>query len=200
MIIKVCGMTDDDNMIQVDQLQPEYMGLIFHPLSTRFIGERRLPVTDTPKVGVFVNSRIHDIIEQCNRHHLTHIQLHGDNEFMLAKDLHQEGYTIIKAFKIDHHVDNPLLEKYIPFCKYFLLDTKGKHAGGNGTKFNWDLLNDYQCELPFLLSGGIGPGDSTAIKNITHPFFAGIDINSQFEIEPGLKNTITLKTFIDELR
>ena len=82
----------------------------------------------------------------------------------------------------------------------FLFDTKCSSAGGNGEQFDWSILNDYDGDVPFLLSGGIGPDDVEKIKSFNHPKFAGIDLNSCFEIEPGLKDVEKLKKFISQLK
>lgn len=83
---------------------------------------------------------------------------------------------------------------------YFLFDTKTKQHGGSGKKFNWQLLEKYTGNTPFFLSGGIGPDDVEEIKGINHPMLAGVDLNSGFEDEPGLKNIEKLKKFIEEIR
>lgn len=188
------------NMMDVDALQPDFIGMIFYNHSLRFIGENVTPETNTSKVGVFVNNSLHYIIQQARKHNFSHIQLHGSENVILVKELHQNGYKVIKSFSIEHAIDNSIMNAYAPFCTYFLFDTKGSNHGGTGVKFNWRLLPDYQLDTPFILSGGIGPGDVALLKNINHPALAGIDINSRFEISPGLKNIELLKLFINEIR
>ena len=83
---------------------------------------------------------------------------------------------------------------------YFLFDTRGLHPGGNGVQFDWHLMEKYEGETPFLLAGGIGLDNAAELKNFKHEYFAGIDINSRFEISPGLKNIEIIKSFKDELR
>jgi phosphoribosylanthranilate isomerase len=200
MIIKICGLMDYTNVKQVDTLLPDFIGMIFHSASPRNIGENILPKTRAAKVGVFVDGNVPQIIANAQRHELKYIQLHGHQDVSVAKDLHKKGYKIIKTFHIGHTMENESMEKYTSYADYFLFDTKGKYPGGNGLQFNWVILDDYRFETPFLLSGGIGPSDIESIKRISHPAFAGIDINSRFEIEPGLKNTELLKPFIHAFR
>ena len=74
-------------------------------------------------------------------------------------------------------------------------DAKTDAFGGSGIKFNWSMLDEYVGETPFLLSGGIAADDAEAILKIEHPKFAGIDLNSKFEVKPGLKDVGLLSRF-----
>ncbi len=200
LVIKVCGLRENSNMLAVDLLQPDFLGMIFYRKSPRFAGTYSSSDTVTPKVGVFVNSTIKYILEQCEIYNLKHIQLHGAEDLRFVKELYHYGFGVFKTFSIDTELDHALMEPFEPYCSHFLLDTKGTNPGGNGKKFNWDVLTNYLHETPFLLSGGIGPQDLEEIKSISHPSFSGIDVNSRFETKPGIKNIEQLKIFIDEFR
>ena len=86
---------------------------------------------------------------------------------------------------------------------YFLFDTKGKLPDGNGTKFNWEILKKYQLDKPYFLSGGIGLDDVSSIKKFlktpASKYCFALDVNSQFEIEAGLKNKEKLQQFKTQL-
>lgn len=200
MIIKVCGMKENENIKALDTLQPDYIGLIFYEKSPRFIGANNIPKTNAQKVGVFVNSNLEFILTQAKKYEFNCIQLHGDEDVKLAKSLFEKGFKIIKNFSIDDEINNTEMKEWQPFCEYFLFDTKGENRGGNGEKFDWNLLQNYKLKQPFLLSGGIAFEDVSEIKKINHKAFAGIDLNSKFEIQPGFKNIEKLKSFIDEIR
>jgi len=200
MLIKVCGLREWSNMLQVDALHPDLMGIIYHHESPRFVKENVIPKTTTPKVGVFVDSSIHHIIHQAGTYDFSYIQLHGVLDLTIARELHRKGFKVIKAFSIGQKIENSFMQKFVPYCTYFLLDTKGDKPGGTGIKFNWQILENYQLETPFLLSGGIGPEDVELIKSIHHPAFEGVDINSRFETSPGVKNIELIKMFINEIK
>ena len=199
MIIKVCGMRDAQNIRDVESLGVDWIGMIFWPKSKRYVAEvpSYLP-EHLKKVGVFVDSTLDDILQHISDYQLDIIQLHGQESPDFAKAL--KPHTIIKAFNIEKADDLLQTEKYKGIADYFLFDTKGKMAGGNGQKFDWSVLTTYQGKTPFLLSGGIGPEDAESVRSFHHPRCIGIDLNSRFESEPGFKDINQLKTFINKLR
>ena len=123
--------------------------------------------------------------------------MHGKETTDYVKTL--EGYHLIKAFNIATPEDFKACQAYEGLVDFFLFDTKGKSVGGNGEKFDWSVLSAYQGDTPFLLSGGISPDDAASVRAIHHPKFAGVDLNSRFEIEPALKNVEQLRKFIKGL-
>jgi len=207
--IKVCGMKAPQNIADVASLQPNYMGFIFYPPSKRYI--KNLPPQtlntlskNVKKVGVFVQDSISNIIQAVTYYKLQFIQLHGHESPDYCKQLQNElpNIKIIKAFSMHNNFNFKQLTAYETTCAYLLLDTKGKAPGGNGIKFNWQLLRQYQSMHPIMLSGGIQPNDIAAIKAIcaTVPAIKAIDINSGFEITPGVKDVAALTTFIHALK
>jgi phosphoribosylanthranilate isomerase len=203
LIIKICGMGDSARMHQLATLPIDMLGFIFYPKSPRYVIGKidlveiaKLPAT-IQKVGVFVNATKEEILLFAKTYQLKTLQLHGNETAELCKELKTAGFSILKAFKLDIYND---YEAYTPYCDYFLFDTPSAQHGGTGQKFDWELLHKYTGTTPFLLSGGIGPEDADAIKNINHSKFAGIDINSKFEIEPGIKNVPKTTEFITALK
>lgn len=190
MKIKVCGIKYPEQLKDLQSLAPDYLGFIFAKKSPRFLTLNEEAVdlirnVKFNKVGVFVNASINEIEEYAEKLDLQFIQLHGDETQQMI-DLLQKKHKVIKVFKVDEEFDFSTCQEYQ--SDLFLFDTKGKLDGGNGTKFNWNLLEKYDLPTPFLLSGGISLKDLTAINGIEHPGLHGIDINSGFEIRPGLKN------------
>lgn len=192
-------MRDAQNIRDVEALGIDWIGMIFWPKSKRYVAEvpSYLP-EHLKKVGVFVDATLEDILQHISDYQLDIIQLHGQESPYFAKAL--KPHTIIKAFNIEKAGDLLQTEKYKGIADYFLFDTKGKMAGGNGQKFDWSVLTAYQGKTPFLLSGGIGPEDAESVRSFHHPRCIGIDLNSRFESEPGFKDINQLKTFINKLR
>ncbi len=206
---KICGMKYHDNILAVAGLQPDYMGFIFYPGSKRFMTEKIPELSEKiKKTGVFVNQPVSEVITKIKEYDLDAVQLHGEEtvpyckELLLAFEQFKNGLKrpeVIKAFAIDEDFDSGTLEPYQEVCDFFLFDTKGKDRGGNGIAFDWELLQDYKQKKPFFLSGGIGLETSGGLQlflgsGIGKNCYA-IDVNSRFEIEPGLKDTEKLKMF-----
>jgi phosphoribosylanthranilate isomerase len=197
-IIKVCGMRDADNIREVEGLGIDLMGFICWEHSPRYVSEvpAFLPVS-CKRVGVFVNPTLDYIQERCKAFGFNLIQLHGSE----SPDFCQEtkaltGLRIIKAFNISTAEDLEQTRAYEGFADYFLFDTKGKSAGGNGEKFDWSILHSYKGNTPFLLSGGIGPEDARRLSKFHHDKCLGFDINSRFEKAPGIKDVEAIKQFL----
>ena len=203
MKIKICGMKYPDNILEVGALLPDYMGFIFWEKSARFFdGEIPQLPESIKKVGVFVNESVENIVKKINKYNLQAVQLHGKESVEFCQDLKNKidsKIEIIKVFSVGDDFDFDVLKPFENVCDYFLFDTKGKLPGGNGTTFDWKILEKYKSEKPFFLSGGIGIEEIPTIKNLKLPIYA-IDVNSRFEIEPGLKNKNLLYSFIQNLK
>ncbi|WP_417363458.1 phosphoribosylanthranilate isomerase [Galbibacter sp.] len=206
-------MKYQDNIQQIGSLVPDYLGFIFYEKSPRnFTGPLPLLPKSVKKIGVFVDATTTEVLEKVTQFGLNGIQLHGRESSAYCEELKvslrqafQKGSItqlplIIKVFSVKDHFDFSVLKTYEPIVDYFLFDTKGVYAGGNGYTFDWELLKDYPSEKPFFLSGGIGIEQLEAIKNIDPnlPVHA-IDVNSQFEQQPGLKDSTLIKEFIIKL-
>ncbi len=232
MKLKVCGMKYQDNIEQVGALQPDYLGFIFYEKSIRHFGEKPMPQipNSIKKTGVFVDAEINDIIDKVNFHHFNAIQLHGNespeyceklkrhygesnDEVIPSKETDyfdskkesrkDRSIEIIKAFSIDANFNFDDLKPYESVCDYYLFDTKGRLAGGNGYTFDWSLLENYPSTKPYFLSGGIGIEEIENVLSFLHrqesKYCYALDVNSKFEMEPGLKNIELLKEFKDHV-
>ena len=204
MKVKVCGMRDAENIRKVEALGINMMGFIFYPKSSRYVSNRPAYLPQKCKrVGVFVDATIEDIRLHIVDYSLDIIQLHGHESTDFIRSLRSlcgDSITIIKAFNIATKEDLEATKPYEGLVDYFLFDTKGKSAGGNGEKFNWNVLSNYKDNTPFLLSGGIGPDDAETLNSqlsTLNSHCIGIDLNSRFEIEPGNKDIVKLKTFLN---
>lgn len=202
MIIKVCGMREPQNIAEVERLGIDMIGFIFYPHSSRYVGAHP-PVETTPgikRVGVFVDETPQNISRFVRDYRLDAVQLHGSETPQFCELLKAAGHTVIKAISVSAAADLVAALAYQPHVDYVLFDTRCPGYGGSGTQFDWGILANYRGETPFLLSGGIAPESAEALLAIKHPRFAGIDINSRFEIAPALKDIDVLKTFIQKLK
>ena len=200
MKLKICGMKYQANIQEVAALQPDYLGFIFYEKSPRFCNGELPEIPNTiAKVGVFVNAPLSEILNKIKAYNLQLVQLHGEESPEICEVLRLINIKVIKTFSIDDTFDFETLRPYEPVCDYFLFDTKGKHYGGNGTTFNWEILKKYPSQKPFFLSGGIGFEEISKLKQLNLPIYA-LDVNSKFETEPGLKNSNACKKIIQILK
>jgi len=198
MIIKVCGLTDNPESRAVAELDGiDMLGFIFYEGSSRYT-ERTLS-TAKKKVGVFVNAALEYILEKINTHSLNAVQLHGSEPPEYIKQLPKD-IEIIKVFGIASAEDLEQTKAYEGLADMFLFDTKSPKHGGTGTAFNWQVLENYKGETPFLLSGGIGPESAEALRKFSHPKLAGYDLNSRFELAPKIKDATLIANFLNEMK
>jgi phosphoribosylanthranilate isomerase len=206
MQIKICGMRDAQNIQDLLELQPDYIGFIFYPNSKRFISidaflALNLDSYTTQKVGVFVNEDIKKVIQIATLAELDYIQLHGDETVEYCENLKYLDFKIIKAFGIHEKFDFQVLNEYQEVCEYFLFDTKTNEYGGSGKTFDWKLLDQYSLNKKIFLSGGLKLEHLASIKSL--PYYSKIqalDFNSQLEISPTFKNIQLCSALISEIK
>jgi phosphoribosylanthranilate isomerase len=204
--IKVCGITDPSNATEIATLRVDFMGFIFYPGSTRYVGpspSRELlscNYENIGRTGVFVDDDHRNIISTVEEYSLDYVQLHGTESVNYCLSLKRAGIKIIKAFKVGSVFDLLVMNDYMDVCDYFLFDTGTGKEGGSGKKFDWTLIYGYHLPKPFFLAGGIGPSDVRRIRELSYPFLHAIDLNSNFEVSPGVKNIEALRSFINELK
>lgn len=219
MIVKVCGLRDGENIRQVAELGVDWIGMIFWEKSPRnvtmipshagILPDRAMDMGDfkAKRVGVFVDEMPQSIITRVVNFKLDLIQLHGKETPTLIRNLRRTldpdirpGIQVIKAINVSCREDIAAYKNYADCVDYFLFDTKCPTVGGSGNQFDWSVLEAYNGDIPFLLSGGIGPDDAERIKAFHHPKCIGIDLNSRFEIEPALKDINKLKEFLEKVK
>jgi phosphoribosylanthranilate isomerase len=208
MKLKVCGITQLEQLKQLDDIGVNYAGLIFYDQSARCIINKLNAEDVKPlhlslkKIGVFVNAEEEFIMSQVENFGLDMVQLHGDETPGFCK-LISDQITVTKAFRItqtnEQNIDW-MMKPYEEYCDYYLFDTNRKNAyGGTGEKFDWKILHQNKINKPFFLSGGIGLKDVEKLKAFEHPFFYCVDVNSRVEVADGIKDMEAIKTMAEEL-
>jgi phosphoribosylanthranilate isomerase len=204
MKIKVCGLKYPENIAAVAALKPDYMGFIGYSLSQRYIGELDAQaLNDLPetiiKTGVFVNEDAEEIFRLVDAYHFDAIQLHGNESPEFCAQF-KDRIMVIRAFGLNEHFDFEQLKPYSGSVHQFLFDTKTEQHGGSGKVFDWSLMDKYKLDIPFLLSGGLSLENLESVKEIKHAQFHGVDLNSRFEVEPGLKDISKLEKAFELLK
>ncbi len=220
MIVKVCGMRDAANIAAVEEAGADWIGMIFHPQSPRNVSltpalAATLPDTApmptegrrAKRVGVFVDPTAQQVITMAVTLKLDMVQFHGHETPTLMRNLRRTldagvcpGVKFIKAISVAVPEDIDTWSEYADVADLLLFDTKCQTAGGSGRQFDWSVLSRYKGNLPFLLSGGIGPDDAQRVAAVNHPQLLGVDINSRFETSPGMKDVELVRRFIKQIK
>ena len=199
MKLKVCGMRDSDNIQELMEVKPDFMGMIFYPKSSRYVEELPQTDLDVATVGVFVNESTEVIQEKSKKFGFQMVQLHGSESVEQAEELKLLGFKVIKVFGVMDQLPLEEMKPYESTVDYFLFDTKTSQHGGSGQKFDWSILESYDLDKPFFLSGGIDLEDLESIKALNIPQLYAVDINSRFERAPAVKDIQKIKSFKHQL-
>ena len=209
MRVKVCGMTQPDQVEALAGMGAMFAGFIFYPKSPRYVFRHMTTtqirkVNTINKVGVFVNAPIEEVLHLVDECRLHMVQLHGDEPPKYCEKI-ADYVSVVKAFRLsDNDSVEWMIKPYMDVCDMFMFDTMGAGYGGTGKKFDWSVLRNSTIGKPFFLSGGIEPGDEQELMTfaqepVAKALFA-IDINSKFEVSPGVKDMEKVKGFIDKLK
>ncbi len=196
-------MREAENIQAVSTLSPDLMGFIFYEKSPRFVEKSGFnsavaELKNVKKVGVFVKTPVSEILEKVEAYQLDFVQLHGGESVEFCSILKGEGIPIIKVFSVSDQL--PDTSAFEPYVSYFLFDTKTQKYGGSGQKFDWSILKSYKTKVPYFLSGGIHLNDLEEIIHLELPGLKGVDVNSQFEISPGVKDQNAIKELTAKIR
>lgn len=203
LIRKLCGMRLADNIRRAERLDLDWMGFIFWSGSKRYVGERIAYVPERVcPIGVFVNADIDEILAAVAANRLGGVQLHGAETADFCRRLRNrlpDGVLTIKAIAVSDAVDAQSASAYDGSVDYLLFDTHCSGYGGSGCAFDWSTLDSYTGRTPFLLSGGIGIDSVDTLHRFSHPRLAGVDINSRFELSPGVKDIDLVADFLNQI-
>lgn len=201
MIVKICGMRQAQNIREAETLRPSMMGFICWDGSPRNVIAPPAYLPSCTRVGVFVEPRPDFVQTKVRELGLGRIQLHGNESPALCREIAAATQLpVVKAISVRRAEDIGLYRRYADIADMLLFDTKCPGVGGSGHSFDWDILQHYDGPLPFLLAGGIGPGDAERVRKFRHPRFAGVDLNSCFETSAACKDIALLKQFINALK
>ena len=196
MEIKVCGMRKAGNIRDVAELGPDYMGFIFYKRSPRYVGEDFV-MPGLPerirKTGVCVKEPLENVLRLARQYSLDYVQLHSNETPEYCEEIKNAGLKILKAFSVDAVFDFEQLKAYEGKADYFLFDTKGDGYGGHGKTFDWEILSKYTLDTPFFIAGGISNDNIGELLKYNHPMFKGVDVNSRYEVSPGVKDVEALR-------
>ena len=197
--LKVCGLRDNAQEI-IDNINPDMAGFIYYGKSPRFIGDLAVDkIKAKCKVGVFVNEGVETVKERVAAHGLDMVQLHGDESVAYCKSLHDQ-VQVVKVFSGNKTLSIDLLNTYAEHIDFYLFDTRDENFGGTGKSFDWAGLKSLRLKKPTILSGGIGLAEAKDALIDKELNVYAIDVNSKFEIQPGLKDLEMLKSLKEQMQ
>ena len=200
-LFKVCGMRDEANIRDVSACGIDMMGFIFHPRSPRFVTEvpTFLPPSPIARIGVFVEPQPEEVESRVKQFALNGVQLHGNVTPELCRELQRQGLLVLKAVAVTPNFTEET-ECFLDCADFFIFDTPTPSYGGSGVTYDWTLLQTYNGNVPFLLSGGLRPALLPALLRFHHPRLAGYDLNSGFETAPAIKDADAIRGFVTEIK
>ena len=207
MIIKICGIKDEETLICCEKNKVKFFGMIFYSKSPRNISiknafnlQKISEKLNIDGVGVFVNNDINELEVIIKKINLRFIQLHGSEDETYISHLKKFGVKIIKTISLSNKNDLEKINKYAS-ADYFLFDykpLKDELPGGNAKSFDWNILKDLKINKPWFLSGGINVNNIQQINDNINPF--GVDLSSGVEKELGIKDNQIINNFIEKLK
>lgn len=206
MKAKICGLRDAENIKDILEMQPDYVGFIFYPKSPRYSNPDDLVeitsnwASSTKKIGVFVNEKPQTIVEIANKLTLDYVQLHGNESIEEVKFLKEKNINVIKAFSVNEQFDFSCLADYENHTDYFLFDTATPNYGGSGQSFDWSILKENSIQKPFFLGGGLRAESISIIEALELNNLHALDFNSKLEKEPGVKHTELTRTILNQVK
>ncbi len=203
MKVKICGMREVENIRKVAEQGPDLMGFIFYVRSPRYVGENFImpDLSETiGRVGVFVNVPLYQVLGLAQQYGLEYVQLHGEETPALCAEIRSAGLKVLKAFGVDSTFDFEQTRAYEGVADFFLFDTKGENYGGHGKPFDWNCLLEYRGNTPFFVAGGVSNENIGELLKLAHPMLEGIDVNSRYEISPGVKDVERVREMFLEIK
>ena len=207
MIIKICGIKNEDTLICCRKNKINFFGMIFYAKSPRNISVENANILQKKSenlningVGVFVDKNISELEEIIKNLKLRYVQLHGSEDELYIRDVKKNDVKIIKSISINNVNDLKKIHHYNS-ADYFLFDYKplrGELPGGNAKSFDWNILKGLETNKPWFISGGININNIQQILKDIKPF--GIDLSSGVEKELGIKDNRIINNFISKLK
>lgn len=195
MRIKICGITKLEQGRSIAKLGATDLGFICVAASPRYVNNAQLAELVPPLaplvncVGVFADATIAQVVATIQIANFGSVQLHGQETAAYCQELRQQlgAIEIIKAGRIQHYTDLQAIDRYSTVVDTLLLDAYHPQAlGGTGHTLDWPQLIEFRPAAPWLLAGGLNPGNVRSALAQLQP--AGIDLSSGVEISPGYKD------------
>ena len=205
MRAKICGLSTPEAVDAAAEAGAAYLGFVFFPKSPRnlSLAEAEALTLATPpgvmKVALTVNAD-DALIDEIAALPIDMFQLHGAEPPARVADLKaRTGLPVMKAIGVADADDLEKIALYEDVADQILVDAKppkgGEVPGGNGLAFDWRLIEGRDWKGPWMLAGGLDPGNVAAAARLTGA--AQVDVSSGVESAPGVKDIAKIRAFLE---
>lgn len=202
--IKICGIRDDAALKAAEGAGAQFVGFVFHPKSPRNItpdaAGRLARTTPLTTVGLFVDPDDDTIRHVLAEAPLKMLQLHGnETPARVAAIKAFTGLPVIKALRVATADDLGAAPAYAEIADWLLFDAKIDGAqGGTGRAFDWSILQNFTCQKPWMLAGGL------TLENVGEAIIKlrpnAVDVSSGVESDIGIKDACKIAAFCESVR
>jgi phosphoribosylanthranilate isomerase len=209
LIVKICGLSTPETLDAALQAGADMVGFVFFPPSPRHVslevagGLGRQVRGRAAKVALSVDADDALLANSIDALRPDFLQLHGRESVARLRDIKQKfGLPVIKAIAVETRADLAGLAGYAAVADRILFDARAPKGatrpGGLGAAFDWQLLQNLELKLPFIVSGGLNAGNVAEAVRITRA--GGVDISSGVERSPGVKDSDMIRAFVRAAR
>lgn len=206
--IKICGISDPDNLRVAIDAGARFVGFVFYPPSPRHVSfdtawnlARAVP-TGVRSVGLFVDPENDFLKEVTSGIQLDMVQLHGnETPGRIAEIKELTHVPIMKAVRVAEASDLDNVAGFEAAADWLLFDAKAKNSdlpGGTGESFDWNLLKGRGFKKPWMLGGGLNVSNVREALSVLKP--DAVDVSSGVEKSRGVKDPDKIKSFIHAVK
>ena len=207
--VKICGLTAAHDVAAAVEAGADYVGFVFFEKSPRHLdlAAARALAGDVPpgvaKVALTVDADDAALDALCATVPLDMLQLHGAESPARVRAVRARyGLPVMKALGIAEAADLAAIDSYAEAADQLLIDAKpppdATRPGGNATAFDWSLVADRDWPRPWLLAGGLEPGN--VAEAVRRSGARQLDVSSGVELAPGRKDPQRIRAFIEAAR
>ncbi len=197
MFVKICGITNEDDALLATAMGADAVGFIFAPSPRQIAVQRAYDITrrlppEILTVGVFRDELPARVIELGHKAGVKAVQLHGRETPAQTQEVAGHFQWVIKVFAAGSE-QLPDADRY--GTDLIMLDNPNP---GSGKVFDWSLAGDAPDSVKLILSGGLTPENVAGAIAEVEPW--GVDVASGTEKEPGRKDPLAVKRFVENAR
>ncbi|WP_245622600.1 phosphoribosylanthranilate isomerase [Pseudoxanthomonas dokdonensis] len=202
--IKFCGLTRAQDVHSAIELGVDYIGLVFAHHSRRRVtlqqalSLRALVPEEIAVVALLMDNPVDEVRSMVEQLRPELLQFHGSEDEAFCRQFDVPYWKAI-AMGGRQPAEVSALLPVFSSASGFLFDGHGAgEAGGSGAVFDWRQMPEASSGTPFLLAGGLSPGNVATAIHVARPW--GVDVSSGIESAPGIKDAEKMRGFVEAVR